>query len=140
MKVNKIEIAHQQLEMAINLYMEKKEYICAIALAGAAEEIFADLVKHRGGENHLSFAKRVKEKQTGNEVTIKTLREIGNKVRNALKHADRDPDAIIEFDEVMEAKAILCCALANYSKIDFEKAWPMMERFWHYLSENKQLY
>ncbi|MGC8101887.1 hypothetical protein [Metapseudomonas otitidis] len=140
MKVNKMEIAHQQLELALELFMSKTNYICAITLAGAAEEIFADLVKHRGGENHLYTQKRLIERIEKKSISIKQLADIRHLYRNALKHADRDPDAILEFDEVLEAKAFLCGALTNYFKLDIEKAFPMMEKLWNYLSENKLLY
>ncbi|WP_423709909.1 hypothetical protein [Undibacterium sp. WLX3042] len=43
-----LEIAHRQLERAIDLFMGPKDYVSALTLAGAAEEILGKLLNKRG--------------------------------------------------------------------------------------------
>ena len=44
----KAELAEHQLDRAIRLFLEEKDYVCAITLAGAAEEIFGKLLENQG--------------------------------------------------------------------------------------------
>lgn len=50
---SKLEIAKHQLEQAIQLFCEKEDYICAITLAGASEEILGKLLEAEGKEHSL---------------------------------------------------------------------------------------
>lgn len=78
------EIATIQIDRAIQLYFEK-DYICAITLAGAGEEILGKLLSAEGKEDSLSdVLKELKIKNPTLE--IKQMRDMINLPRNALKH------------------------------------------------------
>ena len=46
--LTKLEIAERQLNRAISLLIEDSDRVCAITLAGAAEEVLAGLLKAIG--------------------------------------------------------------------------------------------
>lgn len=46
--LSKLEIAQRQLERAICLFVDESDYICAITLAGASEEILGKLLEQQG--------------------------------------------------------------------------------------------
>ena len=47
-RMQKVEIGVKQLETAIDMYIDKKDYISAITLAGAAEEVLGKLAERKG--------------------------------------------------------------------------------------------
>jgi Na+-translocating ferredoxin:NAD+ oxidoreductase RnfE subunit len=50
---NKVEIAIEQLEIALDLFLSGKSYVSALTLAGAAEEIFGKATEIKGIKNSL---------------------------------------------------------------------------------------
>jgi hypothetical protein len=139
-RISKSEIAQTQLKEAIALFLEHK-FLCAITLAGAAEEVLARLLNARGEQS-------VVEESVG---TIQELREktglplMGNRpkkeifnhwnnARNTIKHhGDKDQETVTVnlFDE---AYWMIKRALVNASRLgvpisngmDFEN-WCILE-------------
>ena len=78
--INKyLKIAKEQLETALRLYFEQRDYYSAITLAGAAEEILGKMLNHNGEENLLNslVAAAVDiSKLDGQEVTAKEIRRL----------------------------------------------------------------
>ena len=107
-------IAEEQLETALRLYFEQRDYYSVITLAGAAEEILGKMLKHNGEENLLNslVATTVDiSKLDGQEVTDKEIRDYANYARNRTKHFGVDME---DFDEREEAKDLLSRAINNY--------------------------
>ncbi len=50
---SKLELAEHQLERAIILFLDEKDYISSITLAGSSEEIIGKLLKENGLKNEL---------------------------------------------------------------------------------------
>ncbi|HZV99419.1 MAG TPA: hypothetical protein VFF74_10565 [Methylophilaceae bacterium] len=86
--------AGRQLDVAIELLLSDREPLAVRTLAAAAHTIFADLVeKERPGEswrNHL-----IQDSGLTRDEAINVL----NRASNFLKHADRDPEAELSFEE-----------------------------------------
>ena len=83
-------MAEHQLDRALRLFLDDKDYVSAITLAGASEEIFGELLKAQGKEHALdSFIRACVE--TGKIVfkedwPRKHFAEMANYFRNGLKH------------------------------------------------------
>ena len=58
---SRIDLACEQLDVAIELFFAERSFVSVLTLAGAAEEVFGTEVKNRGGKNIL--AKRHAERQ-----------------------------------------------------------------------------
>lgn len=132
MKLNKMDVAHRQLAVAIELFIADGDLISIITLAGAAEEIFGKIALKTDKENSLGFMART-HKTLGSTVTEKELIKHANLVRNSLKHANDKGDEDIEFDERQEAISMLSRALTNYFRVSIGDAVPLMEKVYEHM-------
>ena len=110
-----LEVAEHQLERALRLFLDEKDYVCAITLAGASEEILGKLLKAFGKEHALgSFVTACVE--TGRVVynenwSRKTFANMANSFRNALKHYVTEDPIMVPREAAVE---ILDRAIENF--------------------------
>jgi hypothetical protein len=125
-------MAHQQLETALALYFEKRDYYSAITLAGAADEIFGQLLKAEGKEPRLESIKKsvaaIFERLQGRPLDPARVAERANHARNALKHWNQGQPLIVKFDALEEAKDMLERAISNYWALEADLS-AAMEKF-----------
>ena len=122
--ISKIEIARTQLVEAINLFLEGK-YLCAITLAGAAEEVLARILNQRGDvsvveESFLSIQK-IREFTGLSTMNGKPKNEIFNEwnsARNTLKHHGKADDEIVKINLFDEAYWMIKRGIANAQKLE----------------------
>jgi hypothetical protein len=91
-KLTKLEAACRQLNTAIRLWFSNGDPVSIFALAYPAHEIVHRLYRHRGLMDLIYDSKLIKEEYR--EQWAKGLK----RGASFLKHADKDPHAIIEFD------------------------------------------
>lgn len=123
-RISKQEIAETQLVEAINLFLASK-YLCAITLAGAAEEVFARLLNQQGEisvvEQSVQSIQHIRKK-TGHSIMCgKPKNEIFNEwnsARNTLKHHGKTDDETVKVNLFDEAYWIIRRGLANAKKLD----------------------
>jgi hypothetical protein len=129
----KSDIALQQIETALDLYLNNKDYFSVITLAGAGEEILGQLLKEAGKENSLGqrtaslvgmydalSQKRVEERRARNDL---------NRARNSIKHMDdKNADFRVEMDPAVEAVDMLYRAIENYYSL-CSNLTPNMQKF-----------
>jgi hypothetical protein len=113
-KIEYYEIAAIQIDRAIQLYFEE-DFVCAITLAGAGEEILGTLLEAQGKENSITeVLQELKKKEP--TYSIKELRDILNLPRNALKHVKEEVFEtnlpIKESSQIMIRRAII-----NYAQL-----------------------
>jgi hypothetical protein len=122
-QINKREIAQTQLKEAIALFLDEK-FLCAITLAGAAEEVLARLL-NAGGEHSVveeSF-KRIHECREETGLTImenqpkKEIFNHWNNARNTLKHHNEKAEESVTINLFDEAYWMIKRALANASSL-----------------------
>ena len=58
---SRVELAKVQLNTALFLFLVKKDYVCALTLAGASEEVLGKAISHKGEKNTLQEEYRVVE-------------------------------------------------------------------------------
>lgn len=92
-KLTKLECAERQLAEAIVLYFERRHPVAIHTLAAAAHQIIFDLCRKKGIEGSLLksclYIRPEKKKMWLQKIS---------EAENFFKHADRDPDAAIEFN------------------------------------------
>lgn len=125
-----LELAENQLQTSIGLFLSGGDKFSAITLAGAADVILCRLVLNAGQENFTEFAMR--EANTNGE-SNETRESHGRLINdtlfiNDLKHMDDDEDGFIVMDVDECALGAILKALANYvilagSKKDFVQAF-----------------
>jgi hypothetical protein len=118
----KVEVARRQLDTAIRLFFEGREYFSVVTLAGAAEEVLGKEVEHRGWtstiRNITEIGARISAAFDNPPSTAKEIRDRANYARNHLKHYS-DPDAsTITVDIRRQAIDMLARAFDNASMLD----------------------
>jgi hypothetical protein len=134
--VPKREIACEYLDAAIEFYLAGTNLICAIHLAGAAEELLGkqlpkECPDHPEKERILtsaSKAERALVAETGR--TEKEARDRIIAVKNQIKHMANDEDTTVtfEFGPLAEAAFQIRHALTNFYKLDLPET-PAIRRF-----------
>lgn len=123
-QITKGEIAKTQLVEAIGLFLAGK-YLCAITLAGAAEEVFARLLNQQGEisvvEKSFQSIQHIREKTDLSVMGGKPKNEIFNEwnsARNTLKHHGKTDDEIVTINLFDEAYWLIKRGLANAGRLE----------------------
>lgn len=112
--------ALHQLERAVKLFLDEDDFVCAITLAGAAEEVLGSLVKRVWETNAYSVLKK-RVKRSSPDTTEKQIGKFLNLTRNSLKHSGVLAIEIGEpaFSDLRNAAVqMLCRAILNVAKLD----------------------
>jgi hypothetical protein len=123
----RLDLAANQLETAIGLFISGGDKFSVITLAGAADGIFSQLVINKGKENFIEFSLK-----KDNDKTL-TRGDLGKQVNdilfiNELKHMDEDDDGYVVMDVDQCAVSAMLKAMANFvilrgHDVDFVKAF-----------------
>jgi len=103
--ISKIDIASRHLDTAITLWFQESDPISIHLLACASHEIISDIIHHRGGRDPLFDSPYIKPGFK------KRAKDAFHKHYNFFKHANRDPEAFIEFDDSAPQYSIAFSAL-----------------------------
>jgi hypothetical protein len=113
--ISKKEIALTQLRRSIELFGQE-DFICAITLAGAADEILTRIAESHGKNSAAKNIKTIKDQLVRigwlESESLGEIRKDINKVKNELKHFSVDEDVSADFRE--EALEMITGALMNY--------------------------
>jgi hypothetical protein len=120
--LSNLEIAHRQIERAVVLFLDDKDYVSALTLAGAAEEILGKLLNKEGKEHWLdSISKGAlqalgfpkKELETPEALKArKEIANIANHFKNTVKHYNDDGTIKLLVD--VAAAEMIDRAISNY--------------------------
>ena len=128
-RLTKSDIALSQLDVALSFYLQGREFVSAITLAGAAENLLGNLCEKNGLQS--SLQRRVNSvrcvcKQLWKiEVDSKPLVTLRNKARDELKHLRSGIP--VDFDLEYEAGRLLARAVENYSTVFGRETQKMRE-------------
>jgi hypothetical protein len=130
-KMNKMQVAHQQLNVAIRLHFLDDDPASVLTLAGAAAGVFRDLVeqKHPGKSWD---EKAMQAAGMDRESYFKAMR-FG---QNFLKHADRDPDDTMEWP-ASDAESLMFWATLNAGELDGISTSQQVFQLWFFATRSK---
>lgn len=113
-KISKLEGAQRNLAAAVRLFFENGDPIAVHTLAAAAQNVIRDVAKARG----LSHTSILHDHPGIPAEARKKWIDILNAPRNFFKHADKDPDGMLEFDEKRNETLLLdaCLILSEVSR------------------------
>ena len=94
LEITKLEAAARQLDTAITLVFEKGDRVVVHTLAAAAANIFSDVLESQ--DESRSWRQKAKSQF---ELSNAQYRDVAHKAWNFFKHADRDPEGVLKFDE-----------------------------------------
>ncbi len=112
MKLTKIDSARCQLETAIRLFFNNEDAVSIFSLASNSWEIIDSLCNHKG---IASLSNETREHSTDGLDLKKDL--INEPFRNFFKHADRDPQSVIDGFDHQECDPIIFLAVVDYLRL-----------------------
>lgn len=120
--LSNLEIAHRQIERAIVLFLDDRDYVSALTLAGAAEEILGKLLNKEGKEHWLDSISKGALRVLGfRKIELKTpealkakkeIANIANRHKNTFKHYNSDGTVTLLVD--VAAAKMIDRAISNY--------------------------
>jgi len=120
----RLDLAKVQLDTAINLFLDQKNYASAITLAGAAKEIFGKSLTVCGGISALTSSYESTAKfhtmLHGTELNKNSYFTKENLARDALKHLQNNKGPTITIDLEEAACWMLVRAIQNGRSLGFE--------------------
>ena len=93
-KVSKLEGAERLLNTAIQLFFDAGDMLSVHVLVAGAHEVLRTLLSNSG-----VAASLIKDNPTIRPEKLKEVRSQMNRTQNFLKHADKDPDSILDYYE-----------------------------------------
>lgn len=115
----RFELAENQLEAAIGLFVSGGDRFSVISLAGAADVILSRLVLNRGQTN---FTEHLLKREANHDNSGATRESFGKSINdtlviNQIKHMDDDEDGFINIEPEECALGAILKALVNYTII-----------------------
>ncbi len=105
MKIDKTEAARRQLVTAIKLFFDEGDRVSVCTLVGAAGRVFSDLCRtKKTGCFHDTF------KDAAGKNSDEMLAYLFGPI-NFFKHANRDPDALLVFDDMRNEDLVFSVVL-----------------------------
>lgn len=119
----RVTLACEQLDVAIDLFLTKRSLAAALTLAGAAEEILGKALSLKACQNALEYKynviKQLGDAVPGGSLNRKAFTTEENYARNALKHLNSLAENTITIDLHEAALWMLVRARANYRELDY---------------------
>ncbi|MDD9180748.1 MULTISPECIES: hypothetical protein [Aliivibrio] len=131
--MNKKSVALHQLDKAIKLYIDEQDFICAITLSGAAEEILGRLVVMDGNPNASEELVKRLHYLSNEQISEKIIRnEHTNFARNSMKHFNKisEFDFEVDFDPKPHATQLIARCCSNIVKLEL----PLSEQVNRFIS------
>jgi hypothetical protein len=102
-QITKLDAALRNLRAAVRLFFERGDPVAVHTLAAAAQGIIRDIARARGMQNTSILHDNPGIPAEDRKRWITDI----NAARNFFKHADTDPDGILEFDERENVRVLL---------------------------------
>ncbi len=123
---SRINLAKEQLEVALALFLDHQRFASAITLAGAAEEIFGKELIRRGNQSALEW--KLDHMRVSHEILYrkklqpKVFVADENRIRNALKHFGENDTPTFSANLEDAACWMLVRACENSKRLEIEIA------------------
>jgi len=138
MKLSKLDLAKIQIEKAIDLFVGESDFVCALTLAGAAEEMLGNILQKRGELHILAELLPWYQSEHDANITFAKLAKGANEARDELKHGHENPDP----NHLVEVSKPLCGqmlmrAIVNYKRVAPEPTDKMI-KFYHWVKDRQE--
>lgn len=118
-RIDKLDIADEMLDAAINEFIKHQRFIVAINLAAVAEELYGKYIRITGGlDTQLETINAVVKMTKNPDMKTRDWKNIANHLKNSIKHFDSEKDRYIEIDSENEARLMIADALSNRDKLN----------------------
>jgi hypothetical protein len=124
MRLTKIDVADAQLRTAIRMFFENAHPVSVHTLACAAREILTNLGHHMEIDTYLDYMARWQE------MDVVALRKKAVRFFNFMKHADKDPTAVLAdfFSPLRSSGSVLAACAGRKESSDASDISPACGR------------
>ena len=123
-KIDKLIIADEFLETAIEHYLSGENYFSALHLAGAAQEIFGRWLRINQKQDYSTSILDQNEKffnEHGFSIDRKEGKRVEKHPKNTIKHINNKEDQFAQLKPELDACLEICCAIEDYSSLGREE-------------------
>lgn len=128
---NRVDLAVEQLEIALIMFLEKQSYVATLTLAGAAEEVLGNALKLQGEQTSLQLkfqgVEPVHAALHRKPLKWSDFADRENLARNAAKHMKSASDATVTVDLEQAAVWMIVRACENYDRLGLPRIAKMAE-------------
>ena len=126
---HRVDLAKEQLDVALELFLSSRSMVSALTLASAAEEILGKALQHCGSKSSLQMSHEtivipmthLRKKR----YTIEQFSCEQNAARNAAKHMGRSSETTLTADLEDAAMQMIVRAYDNYCRLGFDRTQRM---------------
>jgi hypothetical protein len=116
--IDKLDIADEMLDAAINEFLKHQRFVVAINLAAVAEELYGKYIRITGGlDTQLETINAIVKMTKNPDMKIKDWKNVANNLKNSIKHFDSEKDRYVELNAEDEARLMIADALSNRDKL-----------------------
>lgn len=136
-KFDKLEIADEMLEKAIDSYLDDQMYFSALHLAGAAQEIYGKWLRIKGGQDYTTMIFDQIAKFSKTPLDRKAMKKEDKRPKNSIKHMDNESDRYVFLRPKLDAFYIISEAMTEYMMLHREETANII-RFKEYLVQTQE--
>ena len=128
---SRIELAVEQLDIALSLFLNNESFVSALTLAGAAEEILGKALQRKAEQNSLDWKYENTEwwwtELHDKPLSRKEFAEHENRARNVAKHIGESNEITVTVDLEDAALWMIVRACDNYRRLQLPGTARMLE-------------
>ncbi|WP_219702752.1 hypothetical protein [Marinomonas lutimaris] len=113
-KFDKLAIADELLESAIQSYLDDEKYFSALHLAGAAQEIYGKWLRIKGGQDLSTMILDKAAKVFHEPIDKKAIKKEDKRPKNSIKHMDSEADRYTYLRIKFDTFCVICEAVAEH--------------------------
>jgi predicted phosphohydrolase len=131
-KIDKLNIADEMLDGAIDEFLNKERYMVSINLAAVAEELYGKYIRVLGGHDvQMETIAAVMKANPDSSLIVNEWKGIANKLKNGIKHFDSESKRYMTFEPQVEARLMIADAISNSEKLARPNS-KLIELFYEY--------
>ena len=111
---DKLDIADEMLESAIESYLDAQKYFTALHLAGAAQEIYGKWLRINGEQDFSTMMLDHAGKIFEERIDRKAIKKEDKRPKNSIKHMDSKSDRFTHLNPQFDAFMMLSEAITEY--------------------------
>lgn len=134
---DKLEIADEMLESAIESYLDSKKYFPALHLAGAAQEIYGKWLRINAGQDFSTMMLNHADKIFDEPIDRKSVKKEDKRPKNSIKHMDNESDRFAHLNPQLDSFIVISEAVTEYLMLKRPETDNII-RFKNYLISTKE--
>lgn len=136
-KIDKLKIADEMLEKAIESYLDDKKYFAALHLAGAVQEIYGKWLRIEGQQDFSTMMLNHTESFFDEPIDKKAIKKEDKRPKNSIKHMDSESDRFAYLNPQLDSFLVISEAVVEYMMLQ-RKETANIIRFREYLKSTRE--